>query len=128
MTDHNKVYQYIGRQLASHCRVNHSEKEYARGDVHNNTAESFSSVLERAKLGVFHCLSKKHLQRYLHEIGFRWNNRMPVIKKSSKGKEKIIMKSLPVMDMLQAVLHNAHGRQLRRTKNGGFYALNQSFA
>ena len=128
MTDHNKVYQYIGRQFASHCWVNHSAKEYARGDVHNNTAESFSAVLERAKFGVFHFLSKKHLQRYLHEIGFRWNNRMPVIKKFSKGKEKIIMKSLPVMDMLQSVLHNAHGRQLRRTKNGGFYALNQCFA
>jgi len=128
MTDHNTAYQHIGAQFASHCWVNHSEREYARGDVHNNTAESFSSLLERAKFGVFHFFSKKHLQRYLHEIGFRWNNRIPVTKKTSMGKEKIIMKSLPVIDMLRAVLQNAFGRQLRRTQKGGFYVLHQCFA
>ncbi|CAB1075410.1 ISSpo8, transposase, partial [Olavius algarvensis Delta 1 endosymbiont] len=48
--------------------VNHSAKEYARGDVHNNTAESFNSILERAKQGVFHYMSSKHLPRYLNEI------------------------------------------------------------
>ena len=89
---------------------------------------SVTAILERAKVGVFHVLSKKHLQRYLHEIGFRWNNRVPVIKNSSKDKEKIIMKSLPVMVMLKSVLLNARGRQLRRSTNGGFYALNQCFA
>ncbi|CAB1083331.1 ISSpo8, transposase, partial [Olavius algarvensis Delta 1 endosymbiont] len=54
--------------------VNHSAKEYARGDVHNNTAESFNSTLERAKQGVFHYMSSKHLPRYLNEIGFRWDH------------------------------------------------------
>ena len=38
--------------------------------------------------------AKKHLQHYLHEIGFRWNHRVPVKKKSAKGKEKIIMRPL----------------------------------
>ena len=119
MTDHNKAYHTIGKLFLSHSWVNHSEKEYARGDVHNNTAESFNALLERAKMGVFHYLSKKHLQRYLNEIGFRWNHRVPVKKKSSMGKEKIIMKSLPVMEMISSVFHYASGRQIRRSSKGG---------
>ena len=127
MTDHNTAYHHIGQRFASHSWVNHSEKEYAMGNVHNNTAESYNSLLERAKLGVFHYLSKKHLQRYLHEISFRWNHRSPVIKQTAKGKEKIIMKPLPVMDMLRSVIRNASGRQLRRSKKGGFLVLNPIF-
>lgn len=128
MTDHNVAYQHIGTHYASHGWVNHSEKEYARGTIHNNTAESFSSLLERAKFGVYHFLSKKHLQRYLNEIGFRWNNRVPVTKMTSKGKEKTIMKPLPVIDMIQTVLQNAFGRQLRRSQKGGFYVLHPCVA
>jgi hypothetical protein len=71
MTDQNWAYQQIGKDYAAHSWVNHSAKEFARGDVHNNTAESFNSLLERAKQGVFHFMSQKHLLRYLNEIGFR---------------------------------------------------------
>ena len=61
MTDENRVYWRIDRNYAGHDWVNHSEKEYVRGDAHNNTAESFSAILERAKQGVFHYRSIKHL-------------------------------------------------------------------
>jgi hypothetical protein len=71
MTDQLQTYQNVGRSYSAHDWVNHGQKEFARGDVHNNTAESFNALLERAKQGVFHYVSKKHLQRYLHEIGFR---------------------------------------------------------
>ena len=54
MTDQNWAYQQIGKDYAAHSWVNHSAKEFARGDVHNNTAESFNSLLERAKQGIFH--------------------------------------------------------------------------
>ena len=60
MTDENRVYCTIGKDYAGHDWVNHSQKEYVRGEVHNNTAESFSAILERAKQGVFRFLSKKH--------------------------------------------------------------------
>jgi len=43
----------------------------ARAGVHNNTAESFNSQLERAKQGVFHWLSTDHVQRYINEVAFR---------------------------------------------------------
>ncbi len=39
MTDENQAYLQIGKHFAGHSSVNHSAKEYARGDVHNNTAE-----------------------------------------------------------------------------------------
>ena len=70
MTDGNHVYQWIGKNYAAHCRINHGAKEFARGDVYNNTAESFNSLFERAKQGIFHYMSPKHLERYLDGIGF----------------------------------------------------------
>ena len=123
MTDENHAYLKIGKQYASHCWVKHSMEEFARGEVHNNTAESFSSLLERAKLGVFHHLSKKHLTRYLNEIGFRWDHRVPKEKVTKDGRKKTVMVPMPLMDRLQSLLTRAYGRQLRRTRNGGILRL-----
>jgi hypothetical protein len=119
MSDQNPAYLSIGKEYVSHEFVNHGNKEYARGDVHNNTAESFNSLLERAKIGVFHHMSEDHLPKYLNEIGFRWDHRTPEKKVTKSGKKKIVMVPLPVMDMLKTVLAKARGRQLRRTRNGG---------
>lgn len=128
MTDENHSYRKIGQQYASHQWVKHAMEEFARGDVHNNTAESFSSLLERAKLGVFHYMSTKHLKRYLNEIGFRWDHRTPEEKVTKKGKRKTVMVPLPVMDMLRSLFVNAIGRQLRWTKNGGILQLQPAAA
>jgi hypothetical protein len=94
--------------------------------VRNNTAESFNALLERAKQGVFHYLSKEHLQRYLHEFEFRLNHRMPEMKLTRKGNFKLVMVQMPLMDRLRSLLSKAKGRQLRRTKNGGIVCLNPS--
>lgn len=118
-TDELHAYKRIGKRYASHMWVNHHRKEYSRGDIHNNTAESFNAILERARQGVFHYLSKEHLSRYLHEIGFRWNQREPVLKINKKGKLIMVMKRLSPMTMLKALLIQAPGRQLRRSVNGG---------
>ena len=123
MTDENLAYRKIGKQFASHSWVTHSMKEFAREDVYNNTAESFSSLLERAKLGVFHHVSKKHLTRYLNEIGFRWDHRFPAEKVTKKGTKKIVMVSIPVIAKLKSLLTRAFGKQLRQTKNGGILKL-----
>ena len=80
-------------------------------------------MLERAKQGVFHYLSKKHLSRYLHEIGFRWNQREPELKVTQKGELKIVMKRLPVLTMLESLLVHAPDRQVRRSANGGIFCL-----
>ncbi len=122
MTDENQAYLQIGKHFAGHSSVNHSAKEYARGDVHNNTAESFNSTLERAKQGVFHYMSSKHLPRYLNEIGFRWDHRIPTEKKTKKGTKKIVMIAMPVLELLYSLLSRALGRQIRRSKKGGIFS------
>ena len=122
-TDELRAYKQIGKKYASHQWVNHQSKEYSRGDIHNNTAESFNAILERAKQGVYHYLSKKHLSRYLHEVGFRWNQREPVLKVTKKGKLKIVMERLSVLTMLKSLLAHAPGRQIRRSVKGGIFCL-----
>lgn len=116
MTDQNPAYRSIAAKYAGHSYVNHSEDEFARGEVHNNTAESFNALLERAKQGVFHWLSKAHMKRYLNEIAFRWNHRQP----EKNRKDKIVMKPLPVLTLLESLLGCAVWRGIRRTPNGGF--------
>ena len=119
MTDQLQSYQKVGKKFAAHDWVNHGDKEFARGDTHNNTAESFNSILERAKQGVFHYMSKKHLSRYLHEICFRWNHRSPELKIDKQGILKIVMKPMPVIVKFRSLISHAPGCQLRRTDNGG---------
>ena len=104
----------IGKHFASHERVHLGNKEYARGEVHINTAESFNVVLKRVKQGVFHSLSHRHLPRYINEVAFRWNNRDPVEVKQN-GLPKIVMKPKPILEQLEIHLDNAVGTQLRRT-------------
>lgn len=116
MTDQNPAYQAIAAKYAGHSSVNHSNDEFARGEVHNNTAESFNAILERAKNGVFHWISKEHMKRYINEIAFRWNHREPT--KNRKG--ETVMKPLPVLTLLQSLLGCAVWRQIRRESNAGF--------
>ena len=118
MSDQHHSHMCIGKKYSNHSTVNHLRKEYARDNVHTNTAESFSALLERAKQGVFHLMSTKHINRYLHEFEFRWNHRIPEEKITKKGKKKIVMRPMPVMDILTSLLAKANGKQLLRTPNG----------
>jgi transposase-like protein len=127
MSDQLHAYKAIGKNYAAHDSVNHGAKEFSRNDVHVNTAESFNAILERAKQGVFHYLSKRHLRRYIGEVAFRWNNRDPVEKKTKEGASKIVMKAKPVLEQLQNLLKHAIGTQLRRTIYGGIAIPQPSF-
>ena len=46
-----------------------------RGAVHTNTIEGAFGLFKRAIVGSFHQISEKHLDRYLDEFEFRYNNR-----------------------------------------------------
>ncbi len=59
----------------AHYTVNHGAGEYVNGDAHTNTAEGFFSILKRGINGVYHHVSEQHLERYLVEFGFRYDNR-----------------------------------------------------
>lgn len=127
MTDQLPTYKAIGKEYAVHESVNHGSKEFCRGDVHVNTAESFNAILERAKQGVFHYLSTRHLFRYIGEAAFRWNNRDPLEKQTRQGVSKIIMQAKPVLEQLENLLAHAVGTQLRRTIYGGIATPQPSF-
>ena len=58
-----------------HEAVNHSVKEYVRGQAHTNGIESFWAMLKRAHKGTFHKLSPKHLHRYVNEFAGKHNVR-----------------------------------------------------
>lgn len=75
MTDDSLVYHHVGKGFAKHDAVNHSASEYVRGAAHVNTAESFFAIVKRQMYGTHHAVSKKHLQRYITEAEFKWNNR-----------------------------------------------------
>jgi transposase-like protein len=75
MTDQSVLYKASGKDYASHETVNHTRKEYARGDVTTNTVEGFFSILKRGLVGTFHHVGPQHLQRYVNEFDFRYNTR-----------------------------------------------------
>ena len=64
---------YIG--LPNHESVKHSVGEYVRGQAHTNGVESFWSLLKRGYQGIYHKMSPKHLDRYVHEFATRHNIR-----------------------------------------------------
>ena len=84
ISDMHRSHMAIGKQFAVHSYVNHSLREYSRGNVHTNTAESFAGIVKRARVGVFHYMSQLHLNRYMNEFEFRWNNRVSYGYKKSR--------------------------------------------
>ena len=75
-TDESRLYHGADKNFASHETVTHSAKEYARGDVHTNSAEGFFSIFKRGMKGNYQHCAEKHLHRYLAEFDFRYNNRI----------------------------------------------------
>jgi transposase-like protein len=61
--------------LCEHKTVKHKDGIYAVGDVYTNTVESAFSLLKRGIIGTWHKISAKHLQAYLDEMCFRFDNR-----------------------------------------------------
>lgn len=74
-TDESRLYTGADEVFASHETVKHSAKEYARGDVHVNSAEGYFGVFKKGMRGVYQHCDEKHLHRYLAEFDFRHNHR-----------------------------------------------------
>jgi len=94
MTDEHRMYIRAGRLFrGGHETVQHSAKEYARGDVTTNTIEGFFSLLKRKFYGTHHAVSREHLHRYVAEAAFIYNarkvddlERMRLAVKAGEGK------------------------------------------
>ena len=74
-TDDLKSYIGIADDDTRHETVNHSAEEWVVGDVHTNSIEGVWSLFKRSIVGSFHKMSAKHMDRYLEELEWRYNNR-----------------------------------------------------
>jgi hypothetical protein len=72
-SDAHNSYQNL-RDEFIHEVVDHAE-EYVRGKVHTNGIENFWSLLKRAIKGTYVAVEPFHLDAYIDEQAFRYNNR-----------------------------------------------------
>ena len=75
ITDEWYPYRGVGDRDTIHETINHSLKQWVRGDIHTNSVENVWSLLKRSIIGSFHHVSEKHLDAYLDELEWRFNNR-----------------------------------------------------
>ena len=73
-TDGLAAYDSLLLSGFMHQFVNHTT-EYVRGEVHTNGIENFWSLLKRTLRGTYIAVEPFHLDRYLDEQAFRYNNR-----------------------------------------------------
>ena len=72
-TDEWIGYQGISQRF-NHSVVLHGHGQYVQGEVHTNTLEGFWALLKRGIVGQYHKVSIKHLNSYIDEFCFRYNN------------------------------------------------------
>ena len=73
-TDSYSGYDHLNVRDFVHETVNHLE-EYVRGEVHTQGIENFWSLLKRGLKGTYVAVEPFHLDRYVAEQVFRFNNR-----------------------------------------------------
>ena len=78
ITDEFKSYQAL-KTFYNHLTINHSKGEYVKQDkevkLYTNSIENVWGTLKRGIIGIYHHVSKKHLQGYINEFCFRYNNK-----------------------------------------------------
>lgn len=73
-TDGYPAYDRLAAQEFIHETVNHVD-EYVRGQIHTQGIENFWSLLKRGLRGTYVAVEPFHLDRYVTEQVFRYNNR-----------------------------------------------------
>lgn len=73
-TDQSQSYYKLAEKDFVHDTVNHLN-EYVRGEVHTNGIENFWSLLKRGLKGTYVAVEPFHLDRYVAEQVYRFNNR-----------------------------------------------------
>jgi transposase-like protein len=67
-------YQNLAAREFIHETVNHA-KEYVLGQIHTQGIENFWSLLKRGLTGTYVAVEPFHVDRYVDEQAFRYNNR-----------------------------------------------------
>ncbi len=73
-TDGATGYDSLAAQEYVHETVNHVE-EYVRGQIHTQGIENFWALMKRGLKGTYIAVEPFHLDRYVGEQAFRYNNR-----------------------------------------------------
>jgi hypothetical protein len=73
ITDEHTTYPFVAKPFF-HEVVNHCET-YVNGHIHTNSIENFWSCLKRGLTGTYISVEPIHLNRYVEEQVFRFNNR-----------------------------------------------------
>jgi transposase-like protein len=74
ITDEFSTYPFVAKDTYMHDVINHIEG-YVRGHVHTNGIENFWSLLKRGLTGTYVSVEPFHLDAYVAEQVFRYNNR-----------------------------------------------------
>ena len=74
ITHEHSCYPCIAKDTLTHKVINHIEG-YVRAHVHTNRIENFWSCLKRGLNGTYISVEPIHLDRYVDEQVFRFNNR-----------------------------------------------------
>lgn len=75
ITDAYRSYSGLNA-VCDHITIKHTEGNYKTvGDKHTNTIEGFWSLFKRQYVGANHYMAPQHLQRYMDEMSYRYNNR-----------------------------------------------------
>ena len=75
ITDDFSGYKGIEDENTRHEVLNHTLGEYDRNGLNTNSIENVWSLLKRSIVGSYHKISVKHLDAYLDELEWRFNNR-----------------------------------------------------
>ncbi|MBS1642771.1 MAG: IS1595 family transposase [Bacteroidetes bacterium] len=89
MTDEYTAYKDLKHDYF-HNTVNHGAKEYVNQMAHTNGIENFWSHLKRGIDGIYHWVSKEHLQSYVDEFTLRFNTR----KFDTQGRFDLILSAI----------------------------------
>jgi transposase-like protein len=105
MTDDARYYRGLRREY-THRVINHSIHQYVVGNIHTNSIENFWSLLKRTVKGTYVSVEAGHVQAYVDEQVFRFNER-----KGNDRSRFLSLASQIVGKRLQYKELIAHGRE-----------------
>ena len=73
-TDEAAAYSRISK-IYPHEVVRHAKGDFKRDEAYTNSIESFWAIFKRGYHGVYHQMSRRHLQRSVDEFAYRFNHR-----------------------------------------------------
>ena len=75
ITDGFGGYYGINDHFENHIILNHSKYKRSISQYNTSTLEGFWTLVKRSFIGQYHKISRDHLQDYLNELAFKYNNR-----------------------------------------------------